>query len=407
MKKLIFTLILLSAFHLTKAENPVETKMYGYISHQIKMDTYRSLDSRDGEIYFYPLRAKLDENGVDINKKMRLNMVEVQSRIGLRTNQENLLGARLTGVLEVDFLGTSEQFVRMVRIRRASINLRWQKHALLIGQDYHPAFVFECYPKTISFASAVPFHPLNRSPQIRYTYHPNQNFNAGLSLLSHGYHRSAGPKDAQKNSGLPEIQFRMQFGDGKDIAYGIVAGYKFLTPRDETTAGLSTTKTIGSYNLQGYFMKTINNFTFKSEAVYGQNLTHLVMIGGYGAKGKAGELDLNGDYAYSNLNTLSIWSEMELDLAPFSAGVFAGYTANLGSDHQYTSLEGYSRNDDLSHVVRVSPRIQYQHRNLTFGFEWSVIAAVYGTEWNDKHKVLKTETPTINNHIIFATTYRF
>lgn len=407
MKKIFSGLILLISTFCAKANEPGEIQVYGYISHQIIFDTYRSLDSRDGEIFFYPLRANFDEQGVDINKKMSLNMVEVQSRIGLRSITNDFLGAQLTGVFEADFLGTQEQFTRMMRIRIASVKLRWENHELLIGQDYHPTFVLECYPNTVSFAAAVPFHPLNRSPQIRYAFHPTRTFNASLSLLSHGYHRSAGPANAMKNSGLPDIQLRLQFGDGKKLAYGLIAGYKFLTPRDETSAGLSTTQTIGSYNLQGYLTKVFNRITFKGEAIYGQNLTSLIMIGGYGARGIEGELDMDSDYAYSNMNTISTWIDLEADLKPFKAGLFAGYTANLGADHDYVSLPGYSRNDDLSHVVRVSPRVEYHYRSLSFGFEWSVIAATYGANFDNRRRVTETEKPTINNHIIFATKYRF
>jgi hypothetical protein len=407
MKKLLPGFILFITAFFAKANEPGEIHVYGYISHQIILDTYRSLDSRDGEIHYYPLRANFDEQGVDINKKMSLNMVEVQSRIGLRSTTNDFLGAQLTGVFEADFLGTEERFARMMRIRIASVKLRWENHELLIGQDYHPTFVLECYPNTESFAAAVPFHPLNRSPQIRYAFHPTETFNASLSLLSHGYHRSAGPADAMKNSGLPDIQLRLQFGDGKNLAYGLIAGYKFLTPRDETSAGLSTTQTIGSYNLQGYLKKVFNRVTFKGEAIYGQNLTSLIMIGGYGARGIEGELDMDSDYAYTNMNTISAWAEVETDLWPFSAGIFAGYTANLGADHNYVSLPGYSRNDDLSHVVRVSPRVGYHYRSLSFGFEWSVIAATYGATFDNRRRVTETEKPTINNHIIFATKYRF
>jgi hypothetical protein len=407
MKKLPLLLVLISSVMVLRANNPSGLQIYGYLSHQVKLDTYRSLDTRDGELYFYPLRAKLDANGVDINKKPKLNMVEVQSRIGVRSTHEDFMGAKLTGVLEADFFGTSQQHVRMLRIRIAAINLKWQKHELLIGNHFHPSFVLECYPNTLSFAAAVPFHPLNRSPQIRYAFHPSESLNLSLSLLTHGYHRSAGPSEAQKNSGLPDVQFRLQYGDGKRQSMGLLAGYKFLTPRDETNLGLNTKQTVGSFNMQAFFKQLVGNFSFKTEVIYGENLTHFTMIGGYGAKGKPNEINLDGDYGYSNMRTVSTWIDAEASLGDFSTGLFLGYTANLGSANYYTPLPGYSRNDDLHYVFRASPRLNYSHKSLTFGLEWSVVGAAYGVAFDEKRKVTHTAKPTINNQFIISSMYKF
>lgn len=407
MIKKVFALLLFLSVWISAKTNPDFLRFYGFISHQVKFDTYRSLETRDGEIYFYPLKAKFDPFGVDINKRPKLNMVEVQSRAGLKVTQEEFLGGRLNAVLETDFLGTSQQFVRMLRLRIAAINIRWQKHELLIGKHFHPSFVLECFPNTVSFAAGVPFHPLNRSPQVRYVFHPHGNLNLSLSLLTHSYNRSAGPTEAQKNSALPDIQFRLQHGDGKMRSMGFLAGYKFLTPRDETNLGFSTNQTIGSFNLQAYFKQVIGDFSLKTEVIYGENLTHFTMIGGYGARGKPGEIDLDGDYAYSNLKTISTWLDAEASLGNFSPGLFLGYTANLGSSHYYTPLQGYSRNDDLHYVFRVSPRLNYSYKSLTFAFEWSVVGAAYGLAFDNFRKVTETATPTVNNQVIFSTMFTF
>ncbi len=380
---------------------------YGYLSHQVIYDSYRSVDSRDGEIYFYPLPASIDENGNDVNRRSRFNMVEVQSRFGVRMKEQELLGASLTGLLEVDFLGTQQDYTRMLRLRQAFVALDWQRHHLIIGKTFHPSFVLESFPNTVSFASGVPFHPLNRSPQLRYTFHPHPMWNMSLSLLTHGYHRSAGPHDAQRNSGLPDTQFRLQYGDGVFQTMGIVAGYKFLTPRDETQAGTATGETIGSYNLQAFLKHTFPSFSLKTEAVYGQNLSSFVMIGGYGIKGRPGEVDLTGDYSYTNIRTMSLWTDLETRGEAFRAGLFAGYTANLGADDDYISLPGYARNDDLHYVYRFSPRLMYRAGSLEFALEWSVVGAAYGLEWDHRHRVTETDDPTVNNHIIFGTKYFF
>lgn len=401
----LFLILLIWPIVSVGTEKPV-LNFYGYLSHQVIFDSYRSLDSRDGELYFYPLRARLDPNGVDLNQKPRLNMVEVQSRFGARIFGPSIMGATVLGVLEADFFGTHQDFVRLLRLRNAFLTLNWENHQLLIGNTFHPTFVLECFPNTLSFSSGVPFHPLNRSPQLRYTYLPSANLNMSLSLLTHGYHRSAGPAEAQKNSGLPDTQFRLQYGDGTQQSIGFIAGYKFLTPRDRTSAGYSTRETIGSFNVQAYLKHTISGLLVKAEALYGENLTHFVMIGGYGIKGRQGEVDLLGDYSYANMRTLSLWTDLEMP-GSWRPGIFAGYTANLGSRHDYIPIAGYARNDDLHYVYRLAPRLMYQTGALTFGFEWNIVAAIYGNQWDSRHRVISADDPTVNHHVIIGTRYNF
>jgi len=50
-----------------KSFNPT---ISGYVGYEAFFDTYKSADTRDGEVYLYPLRQDLDVNGDDINKKL-------------------------------------------------------------------------------------------------------------------------------------------------------------------------------------------------------------------------------------------------------------------------------------------------------------------------------------------------
>lgn len=408
MRKLSFLLVML-AFSTQAQVNVgegIQLRFTGYVSHEIIYDTYRSLDSRDGELYFYPLRAKLDSKGVNINKQSKLNMVEVQSRFGMQIKGPDLLGAKTNGLIEADFFGTQQNYVRLLRLRHAYVNLNWGKHEFLAGNTFHPTFVLDCFPNTVSFAAAVPFHPLNRSPQLRYTFKPADKFKISTSFLIHGYHRSQGPSEAQKNSGLPDSQLLIQFGDGKNTAIGAIAGYKWLTPRDVTENGYSTAKKIGSYNVQGYMKHKFPWLSIKLEGLYGQNMTNFVMIGGYGVKAPMEGDPLADDYDYTNLKTLSAWFDLETS-GKVQFGFFGGYTASLGADHDYIPLLGYTRDADLAKVLRFSPRVVYKVQNLSFGFEWSVITATYGNEFDSKYKALKFDEPVTNNHIIFNTKYSF
>ncbi|MFW5757096.1 MAG: hypothetical protein ACOCYO_00285, partial [Bacteroidota bacterium] len=286
-----------------------EVTPYGFVSYEAIFDTYRSVETRDGEMYLFPKKPVFDDNGADINKRNKLNMLSLQSRFGFRVDGPEVWGAKLKAILEADFFGIDQSSSRLLRLRLAYLELKWENTGLLAGNAFHPTFVMDCFPANISFAAAVPFHPLNRSPQIRISHNLSQSLSGSLSLLIHGYHNTPGPSDAQRNSGLPDSQIQLRFDKG-NFLLGATAGYKFLSPRDSTNAGIATSKTIGSYNLQAFTRVKIQNFIFKLQGLYGENFSHFIMIGGYGAKGTnstENPFDWDADYDYANLCTFSTW----------------------------------------------------------------------------------------------------
>ncbi|MBW6480001.1 MAG: hypothetical protein K0B37_11275 [Bacteroidales bacterium] len=404
---LLILIILLWKSSAFGGENPVQIKPYGYISYEIIYDTYRSLDTRDGELYLFPKKPEFDINGNDINKRSKLNMLSVQSRLGMDVRGPDAMGARTSGKIEADFFGTRQDLVRMFRLRQAFIRLNWETTELILGNTFHPVFVLDCFPNTVSFAAAVPFHPLNRSAQLRLTQNLNPDISASVSFLMHGYHNSAGPNDQQRNSGLPESVLQLRFGNESDILFGVTAGYKFLSPRDITNGGEATGKIVGAYNLQAFSKLENEKVTVKLEGIYGENLSHFIMIGGYGARGTADNFDWDGDYDYSNLRTLSLWTDIESRKKVFQWGLFAGYTENLGAKELYIPIPGLARYDDLYYLFRISPRLVWYSNNLSFGAEYSFYNAVYAEEFDAYGKPSASMDPAINNHIIVMARYSF
>ena len=406
----IITLLFLSSF-IKAEEPPIQLKPYGYISYEIIYDTYRSLDTRDGELYFFPLKPSFDIHGNDINKRNKLNMLAVQSRFGVNIKGPDAFGAKTSARIEADFFGTHQDFVRLLRLRHAFITFQWEKTELLMGNTFHPMFVLDCFPATVSFAAAVPFHPLNRSPQIRVTQKLSDAFTSSVSFLMHGYHNSAGPRDQQRNSGLPDSQFQLRYTTG-NFLLGTTAGYKFLSPRDVTNGGEATSKNVGAWNMQAFSRINTHPVAFKFEAVYGQNLSNFIMIGGYGAKGvdtPENPFDWNSDYEYANLKTLSLWTDIHSNHQVLQWGLFAGYTENLGSDDPFLTVPGagLQRFTDLHHLFRISPRITWFSNNFSFGAEYSFYSAVYAQEFDMYRKPVSAMDAAINNHIILFAKYTF
>lgn len=408
MKKstLLFILILFLPFYMEAQEEPekLSVNFSGYVGYSFFMDTYESVDTRDGLVYLYPMAEDLDINGEDLNKNIDAQMLAIESRARLTASGLSAFGAKSKAVIEGDFLGTAQNYTRLFRLRHAFIQLNWEKGELIAGQTWHPMFVAGCFPAVFSFGAAAPFNPLSRAPQLRYTFKPTQNFDIMGALLYHGDFASVGPADAQQNSGVPDMQFQFTFHNDF-IFTGFTAGYKMLKPRNETSLGEKTEEMIGSYNLQAFAKFTTKPIIVKLEGIYGQNLSNLVMLGGYGA-GVDPTLAGNEDYSYINLNTLSVWSEVNTNFKQLNGGIFFGYSQNLGATDNYYSLN-YARGENIDHILRISPRVQYTSGKLTFILEHMFSSAVYGTNFDSKQKATAKADPTNNHRIILGAKYSF
>lgn len=375
----------------------------GYVGYNFFFDTYESETSRDGLIYFYPLAEDVDANNNDVNRNFQAQMLSVESRARLTASGLSAFGAKSKAVIEGDFLGTGQSFTRHFRLRHAFAQLDWESSQLIIGQTWHPLFVTGCFPGVFSFGAGAPFNPLNRAPQIRYTYNPTSNLDLMGALLMHGDFKSSGPADALQNSGLPDMQFQFRFHN-EFVYTGFTAGYKVLQPRTETAAGLKTEETIGSYNFQAFAKFTTNPVIVKVQGIYGENLSHLVMIGGYGAS-MDDLIAAEDDYSYLNLKTMSMWSEVMTNFKKLNGAIFFGYSQNLGASDDYVSL-GYARGENLHSITRISPRVQYTSGKLTFILEHMMTSAVYAT-FDNKHKADIKADPTINHRIQLGAKYAF
>jgi hypothetical protein len=406
---LAISISILLATGIMAQDNPITIKPYGYVSYEMIYDTYRSLDTRDGELYFFPKRPVYDAAGNDINKRPKFNMIAVQSRFGFNISGPDVLGARANAVLEADFFGIGQESVRLLRMRQAFIRLQWENTQLLLGNSWHPMFVVDCSPATVSFAAAAPFHPLNRSPQLRITQNLLPELTASLSFLVHGYHSSAGPGDQQRNSGLPDTQVQVRYQPG-NMLLGATGGYKFLSPRDVTAGNMATGKTVSSFNLQGFTKISTVPVTMKFEAIYGENLSNYLMIGGYGAKGidtAESPFDWSADYDYANIRTVSYWTDIHSNHPRLQWGLFAGYTENLGSADPYLPVATLQRFTDLHYLLRVSPRIVYVQNNFSMGGEVSWLSAVYATQYDMYGKPVQSMDPAVNFHTILFARYNF
>jgi hypothetical protein len=409
MKKICIIFSILFFSGLIKAqEEAIEVKkplfvFSGYIIYEAYYDSYKSVTAREGNFYLFPLPEELDNNGNDINKQGQLNMLSAQSRFRAKINGPEAFGAKVNGLVEIDFLGTTLTSIQTPRIRHMFVNLTWERAQLLLGQSWHPLFVTECFPQVLGMGAAIPFNPLNRAPQVKYSYNVNDEIEVSGAAISYIDQNSTGPANAQKNAILPDIHATVKYKTG-DFITGIVSGFKTFKPRLVTETGDITNQKTGSFDVAAFAKYKAGELTLKAYTIYGQNLTPYSMIGGYGA---ANEVD---DYSYSNINTMAFWGEGMYDIHAFGLGMFVGYTANLSSSaSNYYELTGYTRGGDIDNLLRISPRITYTSGKVEFGFEYMMTRATYMTldAANGKYEAITTADAVSNNRLYFSAKYSF
>lgn len=389
-------------------ESKIKSKVFGHAIWEVFTDSRKSREGRDGELYFYPNPEVLDINGRDVNAVRTFTMLSLSARLGYRVEGFEAFGAKGMSMVEADFYGTNQDNINLLRIRHGMIKLNWERTQLITGMYWHPVIVDEMIPANISFGAGAPFHSLNRSPQLRLTFSLTQNIKITGAAIVNAYHRSAGAYDAQRNSGKPEVFTQISGSIEKNFLFGASASYKWLRPRTEIAlpggTKFKTDKELGSFYTHAFGMMRVENFTLKLEGLYGQELSFLNMIGGYG---KVTDSDgLLGDYNYTNLNTFSIWLDASYKISSVSLGLFAGHQSLRGADENYTSISS-ATNDNIDNIYRISPRISYSVDKLTFAFEYMLTGAVYGKTHDDKHVFTEVYDPVVNHRVLFLTKYAF
>ncbi|MEM6316078.1 MAG: hypothetical protein AAF960_00325 [Bacteroidota bacterium] len=384
-------------------------KAGGFIWTETIYDTRQTVSARDGDVILYPAPIKLDANGADINGSGDFTMANIHSRAKIMVTTPDFLGAKVSGLLEVDFVGTSNDQIGLLRLRHAMVKMKWQKAELLFGQYWYPMFATEAFPQVVSWGGAIPFHPLSRNAQIRYSYLPTENSKLTLSICTQLDFKSPGPDGASakylQDSGVPEVNATYLIGTKGKVLVGANVGYKVLKPAQSFTVGeqvFKCTETIGSYQINLFTKAKTSVGTFRGGAIYGQNLYNFLMLGGYGVSGTKD----NGEATYTNFTTGSHWVDFATN--PFAnkitLGIYGGYTQNYGADETIMGAV-YARGTNIDHVYRIAPRVIYGTGRVRFRLETMYNLAAYGTP-DENYDVQNTENAA-NWRFLFATTLTF
>ena len=398
---------LLMCFKVTLAADPAPAITFsfgGYIHAEYFFDSRRMLSAREGSVPLYPDRVVPDPDGNDLNAVSSTTFSLLSSRLNAGVAGPEILGARSSAFFEVDFLGTGPTTFNLVRMRHAFVRFNWQHTELLAGQYWHPLFIAPCYPGVIAFGGGVPFHVLNRGPQLRLTHQAGQLSLAAM-LVTQSDFASPGPAGTSssyiRNSGRPELFGQLIYQSDRVLAGGS-AGYLVLRPRTITANGYQTRKHMKGFSGNVFAGGHFSGFSLKVQAIYGDNLAHLVMPGGYG---EATLIDpVRGIYDYAGIRTLSVWTDLETTSQPFRAGIFAGYARNLGASRPITG-NSWGRGTDMEDLFRISPRVRMIYGRTSFNLELLYDVATYGTP-DESFRFGETEKAD-NLRILAAVRYAF
>lgn len=418
MKKETLLLVVLAALFgpcLARAQANPKTESFGfslsgYIKTDLIYDSRQTVNIREGHFLLFPKGESLDPAGRDINAKSNFNMLSIQTRLVGTITGPQALGAKTSGLIEAEFFGLSDQDVNGFRLRHAFVKLNWDKTELLVGQFWHAMFITDCFPDVISFNTGAPFQPFSRNPQVRLT-HQFEKFSFIATAMAQRDFVSSGPEGPSsvylRNAALPELNLKCQYGwknerSGRELLFGIGVDYLNLVPRLATNTGYKADESIANGAAMAFAKYSTPDWTFKCEGVYGQNLYHLTMLGGYAVHDMMeGERE---DVDYTGLRNLSLWAEAHTNGGKFQAGLFAGYSKNLGSNETVDG-EVYARGFTIDRLYRIAPRAFFNSGKLRLAAEIEWTAAAYGAPNN--MGVVKDARLVANLRLLGAVYYFF
>jgi hypothetical protein len=351
----------------------------GFVKSDYWRDSRRVLAAREDLFLLLPANTNPDVNGDDINATPIFNYSAITSRLTGIISGPDAFGAATSAVIEADFSGMSNADINGFRLRHAYGKLRWQNSELLFGQFWHPMFVTEVFPDVISLNTGAPFQPFIRNPQVSYTRHFGR-VGASFTLLSQRDNANDGPFGPDpiymRTAAAPNAHLQVQVKGDRNV-WGVAGDYKALRPRVVTPAGVKTDETVGSYAAMAYWKYRQSAFTWRCKAIYGQNLTEHLMLGGYAVR----SVDpVTAAETYTPTNHLFAWGNVVYG-EKVRLGLFAGVARNFGTSDETVGTY-FSRGADVGHAYRIAPSVSVVSGPVQVSTEVEYTAAAYGVPDN-------------------------
>jgi hypothetical protein len=389
-----------------------EIKFTGYVKTDMFYDTRQNIAVREGHFLLFPENIKKDPDGKDLNAVSQFNMLSIQSRLGVTATGPEAFGAKTTGVIEGDFFGQLEANINLIRMRHAYMKLNWDKTELLIGQYWHALFFTSCFPDVVSFNTGAPIAPFARNPQVRLTQKVNNLKLIAVIQSQRDYANrnisNAASSSTLRNTAIPEFHVQAIYEKrnketGNGFVTGVNAGYKEIIPQSTTFLGFKTSETVQAMSYAAFVNLRTSPLTIKCQAILGENANDYLFIGGFAVKDTIDAT--KGKVSFIPTQTVSYWTDIHTNGKKVQAGLFAGYTENLGTK---SDIKGgvYGLATNISSLYRVAPRLVFISGKTKFALEGEYTAANYGKIYN-KRAIPELNKEVSNLRILFAAYYSF
>jgi DcaP outer membrane protein len=367
-----------------KEEKPYKVDIYGFARVDYIFDTRQSAQVREYHLNLYPLEEKLDANNDDINAANASNFLSVVSRLGVKASGPDVWGAKVSGVLEGDFFGNTQQSTGLFRLRHAYAKLAWEKTSITMGQTWYPQFIPDVFPGVANFSTGIMFNPFGWATQARLDQKLNKNFTfTAIAYKDREFGTSSidgNSNSPSYNSSIPALHGKIEFRNTSVIA-GLGAEYHPYKPLIES-AGKTTDATVNGKSFLAYLKYNTDKFHVKLYTITGENLHNFVMLGGY-----AGYTQAGGQETYKGIKTTAGWIDIASNGKSIAPGLFIGYSKNGGSDKNGLAagetVKYYTRGNSgttrvIDNVYRISGRVDFKQNKFRITPELEYTAASWG-----------------------------
>ncbi|MEN8227968.1 MAG: DcaP family trimeric outer membrane transporter [Bacteroidota bacterium] len=375
-------------------DSSIGIKFSGYIKNDFFVDSRQTICAREGHFLLWPAPEKLDVNGNDINSQSTYNMLAIQSRLSGKITGPDAFGAKTSGLLEGDFFAQANDNINLFRMRHAYVKLNWPHMEALAGYTWNPLFVTDCFPGTVSFNTGAPIQSFARNPQLRFTYTAGnlKILAAALSQIDYTTRGVDGPNCKYlRNSTTPDMHLQLHYGTkNPDSGSGFIAGggvaYKSIVPRLESEIApdeiYQVDELLHGITAIAFTKVTTGIVTIKAQARYGENISDVLAISGYGVKDIVDPV--TGEQSYTPLKSMAYWGEIHTNGNP-QIGVFAGIVTNTGTKEAMSDPGNavYGLATDIHSLYRIAPRIVYNSGKVRLALEMEYTQASYGADYNE------------------------
>lgn len=378
---------------------------------------YLMADTRGGN--FFPPSVLTDDFGNDLNDNLNSTMMS-----GLTTFGVNISGPQLglmmpEGRIECDFLGNTSADVVM-RIRHAYLTLRWlnSPSSVLVGQTWHP-FFDDVYPNIMYINDAGAFHPINRSPMIRFRYSRKGWMVSLAAVYQNNTFSSYGPDGRNRNylarGIVPELYAGISWQNER-LFLGAGVSWISIKPRTSasvTAEGADGPEEILTRRVNERFSavtlmaqvrwKIADKLTLQAKSLLGSNTGNFSILGGYGV---SSEDVSTGVRHYTAPRFTTTWVQGLYSHGRWLTGIFAGYSRNLGTSHARINDTYYGTGENIKQLAGAMLTVSYTIGPFMVGGEYLYCNARYGDVNPDNGHVFNCSA-VANNRILLRTAYSF